>query len=167
MTTATSPAPPGATAATRPGPRPTPVTILAAIQILSALLLGLVAAALVIDPETSLPAFEIPGVGSGDSGTTVVLEAATLAVVLGVVAGLELLSAVMLLRVRRLGWTLTMLLAGASLASQIFAWWSTGEVLAASMLLNVVTVLYLNQGQVRAAFDLADGGSADLEEERG
>jgi hypothetical protein len=142
------------------------VTILASIQILSALLLGLLALLLVLDPDATLADLGIPWT-SADPGTTPVLEAASLAAVVTLLAGLELLAAVALMRLQRLGWTLTMLLAGLLLASQIFTWWSTSSISPVSMLLNVVTVLYLNQRQVRAAFDLADGSSANLEEERG
>jgi hypothetical protein len=159
--------PPAAAAAEAPvRRRPAAVTILASLQILSALLLGLLALLLVLDPEAALPEFAIPG-ADGGSGATLVLEAASVAVVVALLGGLELFAAVALLRLHRLGWTLTMLLAGFFLASQIITWWSTTEVLAVSMLLNVATVLYLNQRQVRAAFDLADGRTADLEGDRG
>lgn len=146
-----------------PRRRPTPVTILAAIQVVTALMLAIIAAALLLDPEATFPLF---GNVAG-AGNALVVEAAGVAAVYAAMALLEIVAAVALLRLRRLGWTLTMLLTGASLASGIATWWFSGEVLTMSLLLGVATVLYLNQRQVRAAFDLADGRGADLEEQRG
>ena len=143
--------------------RPVPVTILAAIQLITALLLGVTAVGLAVD-LTSASAILGGAVGTGEAAG---LEAATLAVIVGIMAALELVAAVALLRLSRLGWTLTMLLTGVSLATQILTFWSTGEVLTLSMLLSVATVLYLNQRPVRVAFGLADVRGADLEEERG
>ena len=143
--------------------RPVPVTILAAIQLVTALLLGVTAVGLAVD-LTSASAILGDAVGTGEAAG---LEAATLAVIVGIMAALELVAAVALLRLSRLGWTLTMLLTGVSLATQILTFWSTGEVLTLSMLLSVATVLYLNQRPVRVAFGLADVHGADLEEERG
>ncbi len=143
--------------------RPAAVTILAAIQVLTALMLAMIAAALLLDPAAMLP---IVG-GIAVPGDALVVEAAVVGAVFAAMAVLEVVAAVALLRLRRLGWTLTMLLAGASLASSIATWWFTGEVPTVSMLLGVATVLYLNQRQVRAAFDLAGDGAMDLEGERG
>jgi hypothetical protein len=140
--------------------RPVPVTILAALQLLTALLLGVSAVGLAVDAAFASAML-------GEAGAAAGLEAATLAVIIGIVAALELVAAVALLRLSRLGWTLTMLLAGVSLATQVLTFWSTGEVLTLSMLLGVATVLYLNQRPVRVAFGLADVRGADLEEERG
>jgi hypothetical protein len=149
--------------AAAPRRRPVPVTILAALQLLTALLLGVSAVGLAVDP-TFASAMLGDAVGTGEAAG---LEAATLVIVLGIMTALELVAAVALLRLSRLGWTLTMLLTGVSLATQILTFWSTGEVLTLSMLLGVATVLYLNQRPVRVAFGLADARGADLEEERG
>ncbi len=145
--------------------RPMPVTILAAIQIFLAILFGALGAVALLDPEAALPALSELATASGGPGAAAV--AAGAALLFGVVAGLELLAGIALLQVRQLGWTLAMLMAGVSLASQIVTWWSTGEVLAISMLLSVVTVLYLNQGQVRETFGLAGGHGISLEDDRG
>jgi hypothetical protein len=139
------------------------VTILAAIQVFTALTLAMIAAALLLDPAATLPTIG----GVAVTGVALVVEAAVVAAVFTAMAVLEIVAAVALLRLRRLGWTLAMLLAGVSLASSIAAWWFTGEVATMSMLLGVATVLYLNQRQVRAAFGLAGGRAMDLEEERG
>ena len=149
--------------AAAPRRRPVPVTILAVLQLVTALLLGVTAVGLAVD-LTSASAILGDAVVTGEVAG---LEAATLAVILGIMAALELVAAVALLRLSRLGWTLTMLLTGVSLATQILTFWSTGEVLTLSMLLSVATVLYLNQRPVRVAFGLADVRGADLEEERG
>jgi hypothetical protein len=149
--------------AAAPRQRPVPVTILAALQLLTALLLGVSAVGLAVD-STFASAMLGDAVGTGEAAG---LEAATLVIVLGIMTALELVAAVALLRLSRLGWTLTMLLTGVSLATQILTFWSTGEVLTLSMLLGVATVLYLNQRPVRVAFGLADARGADLEEERG
>ena len=153
----------GADAAPVARRRPVPVTILAALQLVTALLLGVSAVGLAVGSTFASAML-------GDAATTgevAGLEAATLAVIFGIMAALELIAAVALLRLSRLGWTLTMLLTGVSLATQILTFWSTGEVLTLSMLLSVATVLYLNQRPVRVAFGLADVRGADLEEERG
>jgi hypothetical protein len=143
--------------------RPTPVTILAGIQVVTAIMFGVVAAALLVDPGQAILAIS----GVTVEGDLLGAEATALAVMSAGVAVLELMAAVALLRLSRLGWTLTMLLAGASLATQIVTFWSTGEVLTLSMLLSVATVLYLNQRPVRVAFELTDRRRGDLEEERG
>lgn len=143
--------------------RPAAVTILAAIQVFTALMLAMIAAALLLDPAATLPNIG----GLAITGVAPVVEAAAVAAVFTAMAVLEVVAAVALLRLRRLGWTLAMLLAGASLASSIATWWFAGEVPTLSMLLGVATVLYLNQRHVRAAFDLAGDRAMDLEGERG
>jgi len=142
-----------------------PVTILAAIQIFLAIVFGGLGAFALLIPEAALPALSDLAAASGGPGAAAVATGAGL--LFAVLAGLELIAGIALLQVRQLGWTIAMLMAGASLASQIVTWWSTGEVLAISMLLSVVTVLYLNQGQVRAAFGLALGHGTSLEDDRG
>ncbi len=68
---------------------------------------------------------------------------------------------VLLLRMRRLGWTITMLLAGTSLSAQIYLWWSGQSVTSIWLLVNVLTVFYLNQRQVREAFGIGlDSGAS-------
>ncbi|MCJ7710150.1 MAG: hypothetical protein MUQ32_04900 [Chloroflexi bacterium] len=142
-----------------------PVTILAGIQIFLAILFGALGAVALLDPEAALPSVSDLAAASGGPGAAAV--AAGAALLFGGLAGVQLLAGIALLQLRQLGWTLAMLMAGVSLASQIVTWWTSGEVLAISMLLSVVTVLYLNQGQVREAFGLAGGRVTDLEAERG
>jgi hypothetical protein len=64
-------------------------------------------------------------------------------------------SGVLLLRMRQLGWTMTMLLTGIALAYGICAWFFAGSTLSIVMLVQVVTVFYLNQRQVRQAFGIS------------
>jgi hypothetical protein len=69
-----------------------------------------------------------------------------------VLVALRLVAAVGLwLRWRR-GWVLTMLLVGASLVINLWAYWQ-GQHLYVRMAIDVVLALYLNQGAVRAYFD--------------
>ena len=67
----------------------------------------------------------------------------------------ELAAGILLLRMRQLGWTLTMLLAGLGLASSIYLWWAQGTTLTIPVMVQVVTVFYLNQRQVRVAFGIS------------
>jgi hypothetical protein len=147
--------------------RPTPVTILALLQIVLALLLAAVAVEALLDPGSAAEFLRGLAGESGIASIPAADLAAGVVLIFGFAAGLELFAAVALLQVRRIGWTLTVLLAGASLATQIFTWWSSGEVDSFSMLLSIVTVLYLNQGPVRAAFGLTDARGRDLVDERG
>ena len=158
----TDPPPAVATRPSRPR-RPTPVTILAAIQIITSVTYLALAVTLVADP--AVRSGFVHALGPGWRGADAWLEALLLFGALGL---LELFAAMQLLRLRRVGWTISMLVAGVVLAWQIATYWSTGQVSSLSMLLNVFTVLYLNQRQVQAAFGLAATGSkSDLESERG
>lgn len=75
-----------------------------------------------------------------------------------------LAAGVLLLRMRQLGWTLTMLLTGMGLALEIYLYWAGGEVLAFWLLIYVLTVFYLNQRQVRVAFGIG-GAHAPIDAE--
>lgn len=145
--------------------RPVPVTILAAIQaIIAASYLGLVLW-LILDPSAANAFVRDGGILRPRLLADDQLE---YMVILGATGLLQAIAAIALLGLRRFGWTLTMLLAGVSLAAQIVAFVNSGGLIAGSMLLNVVTVLYLNQWQVRAAFGLAeDGGRDAMEDVRG
>jgi hypothetical protein len=76
-------------------------------------------------------------------------------------------AAILLFRMRQLGWTLTMLLAGVSLAAQVYLYVTTGALTVHLMLIQVVIVLYLNQREVRSAFGIGghdDGSIVELDE---
>ena len=147
---------------TRRRHRPVPVTILALIQtVLGVLNLG-VAIALLLDAgmDETLGALI-------DRSTFAFVEGPALILVFVVIGFLELISAALLLRLRRTGWTLAMLLSGASLTVQVVTYFSTGRLTTLALVLYVVSVLYLNQRGVREAFGLLPAGHAALEDERG
>lgn len=125
--------------------RPIPVTILAVFQLAQAALYFAGVVVIAVDPEALL----------------VEVEALTLGTALAGVAVIQTISAIGLLSQRKFGWTLAMLAAGVSLASQIATWWTQGTLVPLAMLLAVVTVLYLNQVPVRAAFGLASRHEVD------
>jgi len=66
-----------------------------------------------------------------------------------------LAGSVLLLGMRQLGWTITMLLAGLGLASSLYLWLAQGAALQVWLLIQILTVFYLNQRQVRDAFGIS------------
>jgi len=142
--------------------RPVAVTILAAIQVVLGVLNLAVAIALTADPALARELGVLI-----DRSAFAIVEGTTLVLVVGIVGILELTSAALLLRLRQSGWTLAMLLAGASLTIQIVQYFANGSLTSLALLLNVVSVLYLNQSQVREAFGLVPAGHTALEDERG
>jgi hypothetical protein len=136
--------------------RPAVVTILAVIRILTAIAYAVVTIALLTDSSATLQAILGPrATGPGSVArlldATATLSAAALAVA-------SLTAGVLLFRMRQIGWTLTMLLAGISLASSIVLWWTDGLVNSIAFVSEVVTVFYLNQRQVREAFGITRRG---------
>ena len=151
----TAPLPPAAVAPPAPRRRPFAVTALAGLQLISATYFALAATVLVVDPtarEALSGAFETLGLRSGALADA---EGPAVGALFAAVALLELLAAILLLRLKRIGWTITMLLTGVALAAQILNWWNSGEVVALGLLLNVATVFYLNQRMVRQIFGIA------------
>jgi hypothetical protein len=142
--------------------RPAPVVILAAIQILLGVLNLAVALALALDPDRAADLGVLI-----DRSAFAIVEGQLLVVIFALVGSLELMSAFLLLRLRQSGWTLAMLLSGTSLAVQIITYVSNGSLTTVALMLNVISVLYLNQGSVREAFGLIPVGHATLEDERG
>ena len=132
--------------------RPAVVTILAVIRILTAVAYAVVAIALLTDSSATLQAIlgaraTGPGLAARLLDSTATLGAASLAVA-------SLVAGILLLRMRQIGWTLTMLLAGISLAASILLWWADGLVNSLAFASEVVTVFYLNQRQVREVFGI-------------
>jgi hypothetical protein len=147
--------------------RPLAVTILAVIQVIYALVFGLAAAALASDP-TFIDSLTDQQTGGLVASTLRDVEGLALGVLFAGLTILALLAAIQLLRLHRVGWTIAMLLTGLALASQIFTWWTGGQVVAVALLLNVITVFYLNQREVRGAFRIGGGRLGDaLEATRG
>jgi hypothetical protein len=132
--------------------RPSAVTILAVVQLLSAAVYGLVLAILLVDGPAVLEAL-----ASGASNEALVrdLEVAALVIIVGGLCVAALAAGVLLLRMRQLGWTITMLLAGLSLGASVYIWWTDGTALSIWLLIQIVTVFYLNQRQVREAFGIS------------
>jgi hypothetical protein len=158
------PAGPDAVAAPSRGRRPAPVTILAAVQVLVAIGYLMSAAQLLAGDISAVQALFGEGSGVASDASIVVISVVSVLVVMTVVA---VAAAVLLLRMRRLGWTITMLLAGWSLASQIYVYLTLGDLAPPIMILGVITVLYLNQRQVRTAFGIgraADPASPELDQ---
>lgn len=151
-------APPQGAAGVR---RPPAVTILALIQLLAAAGYGLILAILLLDGPEVLNALA-PGASDGTSAID--LEIATLVVIVGGFCVAAMAAGILLLRMRQLGWTITMLLAGLSLGASIYVWWTDGTALSIWLLVQIVTVFYLNQRQVREAFGISRreaGGALD------
>jgi hypothetical protein len=155
-------APPDGHPTARRRHRPAPVVILAAIQILLGVLNLAVALALALDPDRAADLGVLI-----DRSAFAIVEGQLLVVIFALVGSLELMSAFLLLRLRQSGWTLAMLLSGTSLAVQIITYVSNGSLTTVALMLNVISVLYLNQGSVREAFGLIPVGHATLEDERG
>jgi hypothetical protein len=143
----------------RPRPkRPMPVTILAGFELLSSIVYGAFILLFTQGDAFSLSAVMQFDVDSENEARIPVLLIGMLIVFFVGAAS----SMVLLLRMRRLGWTITMLLAGTSLSAQIFLWWSGQSVTSIWLLVNVLTVFYLNQRQVREAFGIGlDPGAGD------
>jgi len=142
--------------------RPIPVTILAILRLLTAAAYGLIVVALLVDrPSTLAVWFGFQRLAQGSLGPvaeTLLIAGLAFLAIASFVAG------IWLLRMRQVGWTLTMLLAGFSLATQILFWWNQGAVNSISLAAEVVTVFYLNQRTVREVFGITRprGGARDL-----
>jgi hypothetical protein len=147
--------------------RPAAVTILAIVQLLSAAALGLIVVGLVASGSAVLEALTGDGGGAGvrPVGDT---EVAAITILVGALGVAGAAAGILLLSMRQLGWTLTMLLAGLGLASSIYLWWTQGTTLTIPVMVQVVTVFYLNQRQVRVAFGISHRRASDtLEQGRG
>ena len=151
--------------ATRAGARrPAVVTILAILQLLTAAAYGMIFAALIVaGPDTLALLLEDAAAEGGLLGE---LEVATAVVGVGGLATATLAAGVLLLRMRQLGWTITMLLAGLGLMSSIFIWWTEGTTISAWLFVQVASVFYLNQRQVREAFGISRPGGRCAERRR-
>jgi hypothetical protein len=100
-----------------------------------------------------------------DNGWATELVVALTLVLLGGLTVSALAAGILLLRMRQLGWTITMLLAGLGLASSLYLWWAEGTTVAPWALVEIATVFYLNQRQVRVAFRIDRRAWTDLTRE--
>ena len=143
--------------------RPTPVTILAAIQtIIGVANLGV---AIVLFSNASQGSSIIEALL--DRSSFKFVDPALLPLALGIIGLLDLAAAGLLLQVRRLGWTLAMLLAGFTLTVLVVTYLTGAAPSTLALLLNVIAVLYLNASQTRAAFGLVPASQVSLEDARG
>lgn len=133
--------------------RPFGVTVLAVLQGVRALIWGFLLFILVSDSADAGPVYEllrsrVPLLDllPDDAAGPFAIATTT---ILGIVT---LLSLILLLRLSRTGWTLTMLLTGISLAAGLLIWWSDGQLTLVTWVLDIVAALYLNQREVRRAF---------------
>ena len=138
--------------------RPAIVTILAMLQLLTAAAYGMILAALLATGSTALALL----IGDAADDTSLGdVEAAAAAAVVGGFAITTLAAGILLLRMRQLGWTITMLLAGLGLVSSISLWLTQGTTIPIWLFVQVATVFYLNQRQVREAFGISRREAGD------
>ena len=133
--------------------RPTAVTILAILQLLNALAYGLVFVVLIVGGSAVIDS--LAGNAAIGGGSIRDLAGAVVIALIGGLCAAELGAGILLLRMRRLGWTITMLLAGLGLASSLYLWLVQGAALQVWLLIQILTVFYLNQRQVRDAFGIS------------
>lgn len=156
MTTVAPPTAPSAQPLARQTRLPPAVYILAGLMVLKALLLfGVIAGATMTTLRAAL--------GVEMNWLLVALrDAPGATAMLVLLAALLLASAIGMTLRRRTGWLLAMVLTGLFVASDIYGFLngtaSNGTVSDVWTLLNIVTVFYLNQRDVRDAFGV--GGSA-------
>ena len=132
----------GSTAPARPRRRPFTLVVLAALLVLKAALLVLLATGVSLPTQDWLRQM----IGTDLLALLVLIPGAS-AWILGL-AALLLVSAIGLMARRRVGWLLAMVITGVFVASDISGYYS-GTTNHIWMLLNIVTVFYLNQSDVR------------------
>ncbi len=134
------------------------MTILAILQLLTAAAYGMILAALLATGSTALALL----IGDAAADTSLGdVEVAAGAAMVGGFAIAALAAGILLLRMRQLGWTITMLLAGLGLVSSIAIWWTQGTTIPIWLFVQVATVFYLNQRQVREAFGISRREAGD------
>jgi hypothetical protein len=158
--------PPAGEAVAGPARRPPAVTILAILQLITAAAYGLIFIGMIFGGPAVLEA--VAGRLLVAEDLIAELRTGFVLVVLGILFVACLAAGVLLLRMRRLGWTVTMLIAGLGLATSVYLWWFRGTRLEFWLVVQIVTVFYLNQRQVRHAFGISGRRlTAMLEEGRG
>jgi hypothetical protein len=143
--------------------RPPAVTILAVVQLLNAAVYGLVLAGLLVGGSEVLA--QVLGDAASTDGLLGEVEVVTVTAVVGGLFVAALAAGVLLLRMTQLGWTITMLLAGIGLATSIYLWWAQGATVEIWVIVQIVTVFYLNQRQVREAFDISRRDAVGMQAE--
>jgi hypothetical protein len=115
--------------------RPTGVTLIAAIQGLNALTIGLLSLVALATPDVTVHVSDPVGIGAGAFS------------ILGIVIALGLWF------LQRWAWVVTMLWAGLVLLTSLWAYFNDQAVSYFSMALSLVQVLYLNMTEVQEAFE--------------
>jgi hypothetical protein len=133
--------------------RPVVVSILAVLQFIRAFGFGLIVVALLAAGPGAFD--QLSGGAGNDLGVATDVAFAIGLIVLGGLSAASFVGGVLLVRMRQLGWTITMLMAGLGLAATIYLWWSQGATIAIWSVIEIATVFYLNQRQVRTAFRIA------------
>jgi hypothetical protein len=118
--------------------RPFTLVVLAGLMLLKAVFVVAVVAGALVDDTVIASALRIPGL------TPQIRETPGAAFLLLVVAGILVLSAIGLLAGRRAGWVVAMVTTGMFIAFDIVAFFD-GTANEVWMVLNIVTVFYLNQ----------------------
>ena len=132
--------------------RPAPVTVLAIIRIVTGLAYGAIALSIAND-RTGTLAFIVASSRFGE-GLMAELPTVMIVATFAFLAAVSLAAAVLLLRTQRLGWTLTMLISGLTLVVFIWVWWTQGSTSSIVLLVEVVSVFYLNQRRVKETFGI-------------
>lgn len=143
--------------------RPPAVTILAVIQLAVSVAYGVLALAVILGGPEAVE--QVAGRVMVLGRLALEAETAVLGLVMTVLAIATLAAGVLLLRMNRLGWTITMLIAGLGLAISLYLWWADGTRLEIWLLVQILTVFYLNQRQVRQAFGITGRPMAGTREE--
>jgi hypothetical protein len=129
---------------------PVAVDVLAALLLLKAFLIGVVVLGASIDPLRVLAASTVTYQLIAPLLTSPVVTA-----IVALVAVALAVAAIALLRRRRIGWLLAMVLTGVFVAIDIYGYLTTGAN-HLWMAINIVTVFYLNQAEVRQTVGAAD-----------
>jgi hypothetical protein len=131
--------------------RPAPVTVLAVLRLATGAIYAALTVWILIDRESALSAIS----ASSRFGNAIAPLPTPMVVAFGAgIAIASLAAGILLLRLQLLGWTLAMLLSGLTLLIGILIWWYEGSTNTAWMLIEVVSVFYLNQRRVKETFGI-------------
>jgi hypothetical protein len=153
-----------AAASSLPRQRPFGVVVICAFLLLQAVIfaIGLVAIA---QSAASNPDDVISFLKALGLNATFLSFADAVTVGKAILGGLLILTVaemVLMFTLRRIGWIVTMLMVGLNLAVQLLSIWQGTPPATTSLLILSVSALYLNQAEVRAAFELGRGGARSV-----
>ena len=133
--------------------RPFTLIVLAGLMFLKAGLIGAAVVRALVEEGVASGSVRVPGVG------VEVRETPAAGVILLAIAGILVVSALGLLGNRRAGWLLAMVTTGVFLAVDIVGF-VNGSANHVWMVLNIITVFYLNQRDVREGVGVAGADPA-------